>query len=339
MNIRAACYYNIALFLRMTGWPGKGIAVVENALKENPFQMLPYRQLCLYLELVIANNLSGNYSTAQKYTQKGLDLAQKLQNWRLLGYIQTHAAQTELALGNLDASFKYVDQAMQLGRSHNLPVVLTRVYISLGDIFYSLGAYNPAIEAYQKGIEISTESNKSLELMYRLGGALSMVGQVESGMALLPQVISQAQAIDIEAIAIPAHVSLGRIYFAGGEVEKAWQEVLLASHQAQERGLYLNPPYANLVLGHFALSGGDTSAAKNYARLMVDQPKQPGNVIEEIGGLGLLRRALRLEQQDDSQVHQRLIQRLDEMGALAKREEIAPYFCAFREKLLAPLQA
>ena len=56
-------------------------------------------------------------------------------------------------------------------------------------------------------------------------------------------------------------------------------------------------------------------------------------------GLALLLSALRLEQQDDPQTWQHLIQRLDEIETHAQCPEIAPHFHAFREKLLASVQA
>ncbi len=331
---QANAQHRIAWNLYMTGWPEQAIKYIENAVRESRFLLQPYTQMRFYSSIILAYVYAGNYAAAQEYTQKGLELAERLQNWRGMSLIKVDASRSELALGHLDTSYGYALEALELGQHHHIARVIAGAYGTLGDTFQLLGDTPRAREAYQKGLAGAQSRFSSLDILYRLGYATGTSGETESGLAMIEQAIELSEENDLAAISIPAHMLLALLYLHMGEKEKARQQALYANREGQLRSFYTAPLSSGLILGNLALADGDSAAARQYAQAMLAQTKQPANIFIEIEGLLLLLRTLHHAQQEEAVITQRLYARLDEMETYARHPDLAPLFQNYRKNLL-----
>ena len=334
----ATAQHEISWILFITGWPERAIQYADKALKERRFFLHYYNQMRFHNALILPNVYTGNYPLAHENSIKGIDLAHKLQNWRFLNYLQVFASSNELALGSLDRCMDYLTNAAELEQQYHIGVTAPDACESAGSIYQMLGAYEKAIEWYQRGLVAAEGTNDVAGVLHRLGLCLALSGQVESGLVKVKEAIAVSEAHSLVYISIPAHMSLAMLYLDTGEKEKARQEAEFVIAESRLRGFYAWPLIAGLVLGHIALEAGDMATARQYAQKAIEQPKQPANLFIEMQGLILNLRVLRLEQQENAQFLQRLIQRLDEIEANAQHPEIAPYFKTYRENLLATVR-
>jgi len=134
-----------------------------------------------------------------------------MQNWRIAGLFYLVCARSELALGNLDESWQYLQKAREVADKYAYREMVCEVQCIAGDIYLLLQDFPRAIAAYKLGVLENQPSYETLNNLYRLGLANAANGDLPGGQAMLEEAIAIARQVNLATIFLPAELSLIRI--------------------------------------------------------------------------------------------------------------------------------
>jgi DNA-binding SARP family transcriptional activator len=205
------CQYYLALLLNLCGWPSKAIVLIDQALQAS--QVIFYTSALAGLTSIKAMALffQGKYAQALATSLQGLQPAEAMQNWRIAGLFYLVCARSELACGNLDESWRYLQKARMVADQYGYREMICEVQCISGDIYLLMQDYPRAIEAYKLGVIEDQPSFETLNNLYRLGLAMAANGDLASGQVLLEKAIGVARQVNLATIFLPAELSLIRV--------------------------------------------------------------------------------------------------------------------------------
>ena len=205
------CKYYLALFLNLSGWPSQAISLIDQALQTS--QAIFYTSALAGLTSIKAMALffQGKYAQAIASSLQGLQLAEAMQNWRIAGLFYLVCARSELARGNLDEGWQYLQKVRAVADRYAYREMVCEAQCVAGDIYLLLQDFPRAIEAYKLGVIEDQPSYETLNNLYRLGLAVAANGDFASGQALLEKAIGIARQGNLATIFLPAELSLIRI--------------------------------------------------------------------------------------------------------------------------------
>ncbi|RME87209.1 MAG: hypothetical protein D6770_09895 [Anaerolineae bacterium] len=205
LRARGNAHYQLGLTHTLTGWPQIGWNHAERSLQDYILCNNPYGQAMAYSVLSLAGYFLGDYTRACHENQKGMELAERIGGWRVLGHLSAYRSLNELALGHLGLAWRYAQKALTISERHGHYETTSIAYRVLGDIHYYLQDPAKAEEFYRKGIEAARGHFAALDSLARLGNVLMRRGQ-QMGKTHLSQAIAQAEERDLASISLPARV-------------------------------------------------------------------------------------------------------------------------------------
>ena len=213
------CEYNLALLLSLSGWPSKAITLLDQALQTS--QAIFYTSALAGLTSMKAMALyyQGKYIQAIAISQQGLQPAEAMQNWRVAALLYLVCARSELACGNLDGCWQYLQKARSVADRYGYREMICEVQCMAGDIYVFLQDFPRAVEAYKLGVIEDQPSFETLNNLYRLGMATTANGDASLGQAILEKAISIARQVNLATIFLPAELALIRIRVRTNPVE------------------------------------------------------------------------------------------------------------------------
>jgi predicted ATPase/DNA-binding SARP family transcriptional activator len=204
------CEYYLALLLNLSGWPSKAITLIDQALQTS--QAIFYTSALAGLTSIKAMALffQGKHTQAIAISLQGLQPAEAMQNWRLAGLFYLVCARSELARGNLDESWQYLQKARAVADRYAYREMVCEAQCVAGDIYLLLRDFPQAIEAFKQGVIEDQPSFETLNNLFRLGLATVVNGDLPAGLAILEKSISIARQVNLATIFLPAELSVIR---------------------------------------------------------------------------------------------------------------------------------
>jgi DNA-binding SARP family transcriptional activator len=264
VKVRANAHYNLAVIMNLKGRPLEARQHAIKAVGDSTGKIRTFRNLPGYSALALAQVYLGEYHQAKHSIETGIQLAEKTNNWRMLGYLFGNRALYERNTGNLYISLESALKMVELGErfAHNDIIALGQRL--LGDIYFYLYAFEEAHSHYIIGLEVGGASFFAPDIYFRLGHTLCELGEEKSGKSYLHQALKMSKENGLGLIYLLAQSSLSRIYASEGKWEKAYQLAVKLENETRRRSLkslYLRSIH---LLGECAFANKDIELARQH---------------------------------------------------------------------------
>ncbi len=173
---RASANYQMSVTQNLRGYPLRAIDYARKALDDYEYCNVLYGKVSAYSSLGLAQYLCGNYVAGREACQQGLVLGDRVEGWRMVGYLDTYCAMCETELGLIGDAWKHAQHAIELGRRYGHGEIVGLGFRVLGDIHMNLRHYRKAAQAYEQGKAAAADHFVQFENLYRYGLALVMQG-------------------------------------------------------------------------------------------------------------------------------------------------------------------
>jgi tetratricopeptide (TPR) repeat protein len=192
-----------------------------------------------------------------------------MQNWRIAGLFYLVIARSELACGNLDESWQYLQKARAVADQYGYREMICEVQCIAGDTYVLLQDLPRAIEAYKLGVIEDQPSFETLNNLYRLGLATAANGDLSSGQAILEKAIGIARQVNLATIFLPAEISLIRIRAINTSTEQFLPEFEIYDSEPRLAEIAQADLLLRLVRLEFALWGHHPEEAQTLAQGLI----------------------------------------------------------------------
>lgn len=170
-RISGDAHYQLAVGLAMTGWPELGLS--HALLSQEDYTALgrPYGRVMAYSAIAMSYYFLGEYQLAQVTARTGIELAERTQGWRMLGYLYSYLAIATIATGQMDIALQNAEQSIEIadrGGYNEISALGRRI---VGDVFALLGDYPRALMHYLSAYDVSRGGLAAPDSMLHVGAA------------------------------------------------------------------------------------------------------------------------------------------------------------------------
>ena len=245
-------HYQIGIVEILMGYPVKGLEYLEQAITNRKTKPFPTENMLIYTAMGLGYYLKGEYRSGFEICSKAIEIGEQMEFMRMLGYAYAYSAMNAHYLGWLDQAWEHADKALAIGSKYGHIEISALAYRTMGHVHLRLADYLPAIDYFQKGIQVAGEHFAALELMTLLGHAMAAVGQVEEGLGYLDQAYRLSSQLKLGSISVYAR---SMMLFTQSEHQnvdsKFLEEIELALIDAKSRSIgrsimILNAPFVKV---------------------------------------------------------------------------------------------
>jgi hypothetical protein len=122
--------------------------------------------------MAISRYFLSQFDLARQSAQAGTELAERMQAWRMLGYLHAYRAHVELAVGHLDQAIEHAELAVLLGDRYSHAETSACGLRVIGDLFSWLEDMQPCVRYYQHAMDTGQNQFLAVDQQFRLGLAL-----------------------------------------------------------------------------------------------------------------------------------------------------------------------
>lgn len=322
---RASAYYQMAITETLCGYPLQGIENANKCLRLHHEQEDLYGEVTAYSALSLAYYLSADYANGLQNAREGIQRVERIDGWRMDGYLNGYASMNALELGLLGQAWEYAQKTINLGRKRGHGEMVGLGYKALGDIYSALQRYFQAAELYRLGMMASGEHFVALENMHRYGFALYQLGQRNVGRDFLQHAQEKAQQADLGSISLLAARLQMAILASEGQTEEFQNRALWFRQEIQSRLKIEAGQWAaaRLEAGLHLREGREYQAIESLRRPLAWY-RRSGSLWNELEALQIQATAMQRLEQDPSEQCRRmgtLLHRLQENLAPAPLED------------------
>jgi DNA-binding SARP family transcriptional activator/tetratricopeptide (TPR) repeat protein len=334
IRARSNAHYQTSLLRTLGGWPERGLEHAQQSLDDAKTSNRTYLQVSAYFVLGLANIYLGKYRQAEKYNQIGIDIARRTQGWRMYGYIQANASETEMALGRPENALHHAQEAIYLGKKFELNDVLALGYRQLGAIYLYLNAPNKAIPNFMHGIEAIGSHFIGVDNLFRLGMAQIKSGQLALGQQTMDFALAAftSNGVGLGIIAVQVFQLLAHI--ESNEWEDARKLANQLKNEIHQHSLPIYQPQISRSLGEIALHDGQIQEAIDLLKQAVAESKGLGNIWVELDAQLSLKKALKLSGNRDDHPTKRIQEIFTGLENQIKDHTLQGLFQEFRQQYL-----
>jgi tetratricopeptide (TPR) repeat protein len=199
LRARGNTNYYIAQIQTLKIWPKIGEEYALKALNDYVACKHPYGQASAYSVLTLAHYHLGNFEEGIRVGQIGIELAERISAWRILGNLHSYCAMNEFERGFLGPAWDHIQKALDLGNRFGHGETLAIAYRTIGDIYDRLWSNDKALDAYKKGIEAGGSHFLSQDNLMGMGTTLAQSNQ-EIGEQYIQQAIIQTEKIGSDSL-------------------------------------------------------------------------------------------------------------------------------------------
>lgn len=205
INLKSYLHFQIGTVEALTGYPVKGLEFLNRAIEPRGNNPVSSEAMLIYTAIGLANYIKGDFKAGYEACCKAIELGERLEYQRMLGYAYAYSALNAHNLGLLDKAWEHAYQALNIGQTYSHYEISALAYRTFGNTYMQLGDYQPAIEYFQKGVQTAGEHYVALELMTLLGYSMTAVGQVNEGLEYLTKAYETAAQLNMGSISVYAH--------------------------------------------------------------------------------------------------------------------------------------
>ncbi len=233
----ANAHYQLALCQTLAGWPEKGHKNAVLSLDLANRIGHHHTAITAYTASSLAQYFMSDYERAQEDNQKGIDIATKINENRMLGYLYAIKGFLDTARGDLISAYDSAQFVFRLGEKFNHEETMAIGHRLIGDIFLLLEAPEKACQYFQIGVKSGGREFWGLDNIVRLGYAQVRSNQTEIGMVNLHRGIDLSQSTGLGIVEIRGLQFLSYAYIHLREWKLALQVAEKLERQANRRSL------------------------------------------------------------------------------------------------------
>jgi len=335
IQARSNAHYQISLLRTLAGWPKQAQEHAVLSLEDATTSHRTYLKIAAYFVLVLSDYYLGNFHSAHKNAVTGIDLAERTQGWRMLGYLYGYAAATDLTLGKIDSALTQAQKTIQLGEKYGLNDVIAMGCRHTGDVYTLLKAPDKAIPYYERGVDTAGNHFLGVDNLIRLGFVRCISGLHEMGHQTLAFALAMTQnnKFGLGSIIIEFFQSLA--YLA----EKKWDQAAgLANKVKEETNIRCLPSYHLASINTL----GKLAPESDYPNLDIDQiqnvakqARLAGNIWVELDSQTILYKMYRQMGIHDPLPAKRIDEIMEHLRVNTQGESLQQVFQVF-ERLIMP---
>jgi tetratricopeptide (TPR) repeat protein len=287
-------HYQTALLKILFGKPVAGLEHGLKALEYGEKLQHTYSIVQAYSIQALAQFYMGDFPQALEAALAGINLAERTQGLRMLGYLNSYAAMTETALGYLDTAYEHAEKAVEIGQTYEQLDIAALGYHSLGDIHRLLFDYAQAADYYQQGFTGIPESFIGLDNLHRLGLAQHYLGN-SGGMDQINTSLAIMNEASVFIGALTAKIC-SALVFANQEDWQNMQNIATELFdETHNRGLSSFHISMNILLAQANITNGDFLSALDQIQFAANEARFLRNPWLEIKAQSELEKILRLQ--------------------------------------------
>ncbi len=329
---RSNAHYQIALLQTLFGNPKSGYEHGVKALKIGELGQHSYSIIQAHSIKALSSFYLGDITQSRENALLGIELAERTQGWRMLGYLHSYAGIAEVALGYINSARRHAEEAIYLGEKYGHNDIVALGYRALGELQRLLFDFNRAEIYHQKGFDAASEHFLGLDNLYRLG----LVHHYQNKQIGIEQIRTAHTVLENNSVRVGAIASKVCLALAYSSTNR-WQETSqLASELETETldgGLTSYHNIGIILLGESALANDDVQTAIDHFRFAVGEAQYMKNPWLEIKAQGCLEQALKRNNSDASASGQRIDCLLDQLEKQVSSPESQKGFAFFRRQV------
>lgn len=306
IRARANAHYQVAVARMLNGLPESAQNHASRSLADSTSVQHIHGQITAYSALAFSRYFLGKFEQARQDCQKGMQLAERLNAWRMLGYLHTYQSMIEMSRGNLDETVHHAKRAIEIGTQYSHGEISATGYRLLGDIYFWLFRYPKSVELFARAVQASEDKFLVADSKYRLGVSLYLNGQTELGKKTLYEAIEFTEQSGQYVIWILAKIAELMVLSR----EASWQQVKELHSNIESEVTRRSMPelriIAALLLAEKALQQREFDTALEIARDCAGQSAVLGHPWLEMRSLVTLNTALKSTAQPDAHYRQRI---------------------------------
>lgn len=234
LRARGNALYHLSLARTLTGCPQPGLAHARESMDCHQQSGWLYGRVAACTAVALACYYLGQYHEGYPTCREGIDLAERIEAWRMLGYGHGCAAHLALENGDLGAAWQHARQVLTLGDHHRYAENHALGYKCLGDIYLHLRAHEQALTNYQTGLGLARGHHATIEHTCCIGVCMAHLDRPE-GLPRIQQSINLAEQYGLHTLSIFARmlqldVLCAQEQFGWFEREAAELSQLLTEH-------------------------------------------------------------------------------------------------------------
>ena len=245
----ANAHYQLALCQTLAGWPESGLMNAKISLELANKIGHHHIAVTAYLASSLTQYFLVDYQKAREDNQKGIEIAERLQANRMLGYLYACKAFLDNASGDLGSAYELSQRILELGLEHNHQDIQSLAHRIRGDIYLLLNSYEKAREEFQLGSNNCSRDFWGLDNLVRFGYTQIATGQSEVGMVNLLRGIDLAQSGGFGMVEIRGMQFLSYAHISKGEWKLTRQVTEQLAHQARIHSLPMVGMLAKFIGG------------------------------------------------------------------------------------------
>ena len=275
---RTVIEYRLGMVYSLLGWPLRAQEIATLSLRHDQTPAQVYG----HLVMAGAKFYMGEFVACLEHARLGIKLARSMQSVHLTGYLMNYQLRAQLALGQVDEAWSYLQDVIEFALKNHIHEILAYVQIVKGDIYRLLGDFPSALAYYQAGMEASVGRWDSLHCQLQLGSVLVETGQVEEGLRLVDESLERARQINLGIVYLPGLGSRAILLVQAGRLDEAI--AVLDEHQDlfSERRFGSIDYFDSRVRCQISLQRGDLEEARRQAQRAVEYTRRIGNPFWEL---------------------------------------------------------
>lgn len=330
-SAKANAHYQLSLCQTLAGWPEMGLKNANLSIDLANKIGHHHTAITAYTASSLALYFMADYERARKENQKGIEIANKINANRMLGYLYAIKGFLDNAVGDLGSAYDSAQLVHKLGEKYDHLDTMAIGYRLFGDIFLLIETPHLACEYFQQGVISSSRDFWELDNLIRLGYAQISTNQTEIGMVNLHRGIDLAQSTGLGIVEIRGLQFLSYSYIYLNEWKLALQVTEKLERLASERSMPLVGVIARFIGSIARENLSEPQDIIEQLQLILNALHDIGQPLVELRTLIQLVRAKRASGIDPQQDIQRVNEILAKCEANAHPEQIHQAFLDYQK--------
>jgi hypothetical protein len=224
--------------------------------------------------LALGNYYQGSYKKSLEQFGVALQIAESTFYWRFVLETLSVTSHVYLALGKIYQCVETIQKGFNLAKVYQYTAMHSVLINAEGKLHANFGNFKQASNLFEEAIKFSTNSRyESINLLW-LSLCQGMLGDWESGIKSIEQVVLEAEKRNWPLLQIEARSRLGMTLFLTGETEAALRLLADVRTTALEYGYASAGTAYAYVRAHQALRSQELDVAREMATFILDKAKK-----------------------------------------------------------------
>jgi DNA-binding SARP family transcriptional activator/tetratricopeptide (TPR) repeat protein len=332
---RANAYYQMAFTETMCGYSLRGIDYAQKGIQLDQTLGNLYGQLGKLGIIGLSSYLVGRYKEGRTASLRGLEMVERINGWRMYGYLASYAGMNETEMGILGDAWTHAQKAIEIGRTYGHGEIAGLGHKVQGDIYMRLEVPQKALQSYENGMMTAGEHFVALENMHRYGLALYLLGQEQVGLDFIHQAMERTRQSELWSIHFFAALSELYILMRQGEHKIIRERIAWAQKESLARlGFDISVYPLKRLQAQQAFNNQEYEKAYSQMEEAIKWYRRINQVWQELNGLRLQEQCLIHLQKDTTAQRARIDEIVDTIEAQTEQFPIKGEWQRFKKKFV-----